>query len=267
MKKLKISIVSIGILACKLFLMSTVAAICFGIAGTAVAATLIGHWTFDSDLTDSVGSNNGTSISNAAAGASGAIIGSGAATFDGAGDAIKIDKSVISDGTFSITFWEKNASGNQGYLAAAGTGSGSEDFFWRRFNSISGKPVYAGAISALSLGETDTSQTNYPRNVWHHIALTQNAEGEVARYVDGKLMPTWKNENDHTTIANPRTGSSFTGLNGDLYIGNRKDLNRPYSGLIDDLRIYHTALSPTQIEVLATPPPPSAPKGTIIIIN
>jgi len=212
-------------------------------------AELVGHWTFDTDLTDSVGSNNGTAVGDASAGAAGAIIGKGAATFDGTSDAIYIDKSVMYDGTFTIAFWEKAVSGNVGYLVAAGTGEGYEDMFLRWASTT----TYNGALNNATF-DLGVSSVAYTQDKWHHIALTQDLSNNVTLYVDGEIMP--------STVDNPKGGSTFTGLNGNLYVGNRKDLWRPFSGLIDDLRVYDKALTQTEIQALKP-----LPTGTLIIIE
>ena len=74
------------------------------LAGSANAA-LVGHWKFDGNLTDSVGSFDANAVGNTFAGTTNGQIG-GAIALDGSGDAATISSSVINGTEFSISFWE-----------------------------------------------------------------------------------------------------------------------------------------------------------------
>ena len=79
-----------------------------------------------------------------------------------------------------------------------------------------------------------------PVGEWSHVAFTVDG-GQVRVYVDGVQR--------HAGGGFPNV---FTGADGVFSLGtNWWDL--PYRGLIDELRVYETALTPTQVEALAQP--------------
>lgn len=91
---------------------------------------------------------------------------------------------------------------------------------------------------------------------FHHVAITwSNATGQIQFYLDGVLAD---------TVSSP--GAIGIPLDTDsLSVGYNLDevgvpLGSPYSGLIDDLRIYHRVLSEAEISALfagtTTPPDP-----------
>ncbi len=216
------------------------------LAGTADAA-LIGHWKFDGNLTDSVGSLDATAVGDAAAGTTNGNIG-GAISFDGVDDAAFIASSVISGAEFSISFWEfspADATVASGYMLAAGSGGvGYDEIYLRRFGSDS----YAGAVSAdfPGLGEAVVS-----RGVWHHSLVTHTASGggTTTWYVDGALTLT-------------QTGDTWTTLNNNLYLGNRENLARDFEGLLDDLQVYDETLTLADAAFLTANPGSVVPEPT-----
>ncbi len=79
---------------------------------------------------------------------------------------------------------------------------------------------------------------------WHHIALTYDGSGKAAGlmlYVNGKLY-------DTEVLQDNLSGSIQT--SAELEVGNRQ-IGKPFSGQLDDLRFYNRALSTGEIERLA----------------
>ena len=75
-----------------------------------------------------------------------------------------------------------------------------------------------------------------PLNTWTHVALTVNASNQATLFVN--------------SIQNQVIGTITRGTDGtaEVMIGNNGDLDDPFSGRIDDLRIYNTALTQTEIQ-------------------
>ena len=79
---------------------------------------------------------------------------------------------------------------------------------------------------------------------WHHVVASYDGVAAEARiYVDGQFI------NSQTT----ERGSLF--IKGEDYpmieIGNRGDADRPWKGLIDDLRVYNYPITESEIDTLA----------------
>jgi len=206
-----------------------------------VDAGLVGHWTFDSDFGDSVGTNHGTAT-GATLDPAGMV--GGAASFDGNDDRVVIPQNVIPAPEFTVAFWEYSpgASGtNAGYMIGAGAGSGFDDVFLRRFPGAgSTADNYAGGITQVVAGQTFGDFGPYAREAWHHHVVT-HAGGRGRWYVDGDL-------------AAVQPSSTFAGLTDDLFVGNRKDLQRDFLGKIDDLQVYDQWTAPSQAKALFDTP-------------
>lgn len=86
------------------------------------------------------------------------------------------------------------------------------------------------------------AQTAVPLNQWVHISANRRA-GENARiYYNGVLQPS-------TSV--PWAGSiTYTG--SWFAIGQQKDINRPFNGLIDEVAIFNRALAQSEVQSIVT---------------
>ena len=83
-------------------------------------------------------------------------------------------------------------------------------------------------------------------NNWHHLALTYDmseATPTIRGYVDGELKGTITGYNGPLSIT-----SVHLAIGNSLEEGTAYYLNRAFDGLIDEVRIWNTALSPSTIE-------------------
>jgi len=133
---------------------------------------------------------------------------------------------------------------------------------WATTNNVSGsRSIFAygtnSTSKAMVIGQNGTSLiggafasnltvTNFwATGVWHHICLTY--DGTTAKlYADGSL------------VASQAMSWSLTLAKA--YIGRGVNSSDYWSGSIDDVRIYNTALTATQVQTIATAPP-SVPTG------
>jgi len=205
-----------------------------------VSAELVGH------LNDVVGSNHGTSVNGATVGTDNGLIG-GAASFDGVDDAIYVSSSALTGTQWSLAWWDKNpgTEPRAGYMVASGDPLGYEVLLCSLANDH--ERYYGGITMGLELDRFNgdgLSNGIYPRGQWHHHVVVNDGAGTAKWYIDGgaEVMP-------ETNV--------FTAFDSRLYIGNRKALDRPYIGLIDDLRFYNHVLSEEEVTelFLATPHP------------
>lgn len=208
------------------------------LVGTAAPSKpgLVGHWTFDADFTDSAGEHDG--VATGATLVPGGKVG-GATSFDGNDDRVVISKDVIPQQIFSLAFWEYapgTTGTNDGYIVGAGSGPGFNEIFLRRYASSGGAADdYAGDIAYPSGTFGDFGP--YARDQWHHHVVTQDSSGVGRWYIDGAL-------------AAEQPTSNFAGLNNDLFLGNRADLQRDYEGLLDDVQVYDQPLNVAQATAL-----------------
>ncbi|MBI9017724.1 MAG: immunoglobulin domain-containing protein [Phycisphaerae bacterium] len=197
---------------------------------------LIGHWPFDGNYNDIVGGNTAAGIGNPAF--VDGITGQGV-KFNGLGDqAVTVPSAAIAaDGNFTLMFWENTdaaAPENAGYICASGTAaSGHEQLYMWRWHNPGYNCEYYGNLFLVSNGglwgpipELD----QYPRGMWHHHAVTYNANTMVSHwYIDG-VAKTNTVMNTHDVLAEL------------IYLGNRQSMARPFTGVMDDFRLYNYEL-------------------------
>lgn len=220
---------------------------------TAQGAAIVGHWKFDGDLTDSVGTNDatvptpGSGTNNAFAGTANGISG-GAAAFDGVQDALTLPNAktqLITDDTYSLSFWERSPAGtNTGYFVGAGHTGGYEALFMRRtatsYDGGHDPSRFIAGIGAVS------------RQQWHHVAITLDSFAVARLYIDGVHKGT-----------NNAAAEIYDDLGSSVWLGNRPDFQRDFDGLIDDVQIYDAPLDAAQIQVMAYTPGVAADGGAV----
>jgi hypothetical protein len=157
------------------------------------------------------------------------------ASFDGDGDYIEIDQTLLNRGTddFAVSFWFKEATDSDlGQTLITGYTSGSA-------NSGVYIEIYNGDFKLVSQVKTNiisfayTSDTN-----WHHCVITRNT-GVTKIYIDNveKVSSSTPIIMDNTSGTAWRIGEHLGTANSSY----------SYDGLLNNLHIYNRALSPTEI--------------------
>jgi hypothetical protein len=198
---------------------------------------LVSHWTFDSDMNDSAGSNHGTAVNGATTGVPG-IIGGGLA-LDGVNQYVNVgnDPTLNLTGAFAISMWvyKENLNGDQvntGYYTRGGWNSGAS------LLAHGQRPVPSGAELWSNYGVDNTELVN---GQWYQIALTFDGSSTAAYYVNGKQVTSFTAS--AATSNTNATGIGVEGLNAD---GPRWYLK----GSIDDVGVYSNALTVTDMALV-----------------
>ena len=139
---------------------------------------------------------------------------------------------------FTLELWAKRTvvGGAQRHLfskcAAATWTTGCKELYFNPGNQL--------AFGSFATGDT-VSSTIADTN-WHHVAVTFTDSTNTLRiYVDGALATT-------ATKALEADGAGHV-----VTLGNQQG-NNPFSGLLDDVRIYNRVLTPAEIQAdRATP--------------
>jgi hypothetical protein len=194
------------------------------------------HWKFDetsgTTAPDSIGTNNITLSNSVLVGVAGKI--GNAASFNGSnasGDAGKID---FGTGNFTVAHWV-NVNGFKTYPAIfnnRSSASGNIGFHTRTDGTRT--------ITALiDLGTTSKrlAVTNLATGTWYHIAVSVDRAGLMKLYINGALT-------GQVDISAFKT-TSITNTDN-VRIGRDQSSNY-FNGVIDELRIYNTALSASEI--------------------
>jgi hypothetical protein len=160
--------------------------------------------------------------------------------FDGIDDYVVVERMVGTD--FTLMAWIKTnlpgdavegdypATGGDGlFFAGVLGGATNNDFILALVDT-----ELTFGVGNIAVGPTEQSVVT---GDWIHIALTRSAEsGDVAIYIDGALDTT-----DTITNTNPLT------QNPSITFGANTVHLHYYTGLMDDIRIYESALAPEQI--------------------
>lgn len=134
-------------------------------------------------------------------------------------------------GTFTLMAWVNVT--NNANTFFLGTGNGGSDG-WKFGLNV--QEAFVTANVQQHLGSTTVST-----NAWHHVAFTYN-NGAGSFFLDGIAAGT----------------GSYTGYNEDSLlasIGSRPTGTEAFTGKVDELKIYDTALTLSEIQVAAVPEP------------
>jgi hypothetical protein len=110
---------------------------------------------------------------------------------------------------------------------------GNDNYYLMASTHLDARPV-GGGIFAGSYGET-FGPAALPLDTWSHLAATYDGS-DLRLFVDGVEV-----------ASTPRTGELATSSNP-LEIGGDSFYGQHFSGLIDEVRVYNTALTEAQIQ-------------------
>jgi alkaline phosphatase D len=217
-------------------------------------ATLVAHWTFDSDFTADTGGPDYdlTPVSGATAGAVAGQFGN-AADFDRAasqyaftgGDVL----SPASDYTYSAWFninVDDITGGDRYFVLETSLGDApSGDAAWTA--SIGLRETGGDVAQIFTHPSAAVGTTTYVANMWNHIAVTFDAGGGttggiINAYLNGSATP-------FATLDDVATSTAVGGL---VIGGHRAGTGRNFDGQIDDVAFWDTVLSPAEILSLQT---------------
>ena len=171
----------------------------------------------------------------------------GGLSFDGVDDRVDLPAAVV-DGLGDVTsmLWIKTSkTGAQGLLSGANAANNNELLIF----------LASDTVVRFYTGQSDSSHVKWSipsiaDGVWHHLAVTRNtATGQVILFLDGISRGT------RTTILNPLSvapGGFLIGQEQDS-VGGGFDVTQALAGSVDDIRIYDTILTATEIATIANP--------------
>ncbi|HEX8236089.1 MAG TPA: glycoside hydrolase family 43 C-terminal domain-containing protein [Abditibacteriaceae bacterium] len=216
------------------------------------AGGLVAHYAFDGNLKDSTGrAANGSIVGNRINNTGGKItfatgVRGNAAVFDGA-SGILLPRGMLSGNEYSVALWVKPAQ----LTEITTTFFGARD----RDNWVSVVPMGLGFLNnetmvwAGSASWYDAlTKMKIPVNVWTHLSFAVR-DGAITVYVNG--APQFSGTN-FPNVFTTTTGTFALGVNW-------QDV--PFKGLMDELRVYESALTAEEIVALAqNAPQQSAPQ-------
>jgi len=207
--------------------------------------SLRGYWKLDVDATDSSSYNHSSTLmGDPVCDPNGRI--DGAVELDGIGDFIKIDdyKGVFGSQSRTCAAWINTSTGGTVLYWGNHTASGGKWMFHVQGTTGTGD----GAIRVTVAGGYIIGNTDLRGSGWHHVAAVLENDGspnvdEIRFYVDGV----------EETISAVLSRAIYTAGTDDLTIGisyNGGSSSFPFTGKIDDVRLYNRALTEAEIDEL-----------------
>jgi hypothetical protein len=155
----------------------------------------------------------------------------------------------------SIAAWVRGpgAQTNGAGIIVKGTGSGGEQYAIDvNINQLT-TPAYRFYVRSSAGVSTDCTTPVPPNGRWQHIVAVYNGPiGLMQFYVNGQLV---------SSVAGP---TSLLPNTHELSIGNRQSgaatpYNRPFTGVIDDVRLYNHAMTSNEVQQIYALAAPFAP--------
>ena len=186
---------------------------------------LLAYYKFDSDSTDSVGSNDGTDTNITY---SSGKIGNGA-VFNGSSSKINLSNITLT-GDFTVSFWFQlplSASSAWGSVIASSTSPTGAI-------SIYNYVPYVGLVGIVGTLVTATNYTYLTPGVWSYITITRTGS-DTKIYING--------------VQNGNIGTCVGTVTYDI-IGYYAQYNSYLEGTLDELGIWNRALTQNEIKTL-----------------
>lgn len=194
-------------------------------------ANLVSYWKMDNSWNDSKGTNHGAASFDAAFSTS-SRIGTHAGIFDGTGDLVTVpnDASLNLTTGFTVSAWVfVTDAATRGIVEKTVGGVTSTQYLLYIDSGLFRFTVNDGGNKTVSSSDYSANGLNR----WYHVVGVHTGAA-ISLYVDGVLQA--------STAA-----AALAGGAGALYLGNLGGGASAWSGRIDDVAIWNTALSATQI--------------------
>lgn len=145
-----------------------------------------------------------------------------------AGDFVLGEKNINLNSSFTVSGWVRHTSGGGTVLAK----SGAYQFY------INGSNKFVGNWNG---GDRITSTTSVNNGKWHYVAVAFNS-GTASLYIDGVL--------DATATGQPTPVSNTANFSIGAMWSNKSAISSVFSGDIDEIRIWNSALTAAQIRYI-----------------
>ncbi len=237
------------------------------LVGSNSHGALVSQWKFDGNANDSIGGRNGTLLGDAqfSANVPDGFSG-GSLALDGTLDKMIFDVTGVDQisGAFTVAAWVNLAESRpNGTLTWFGTRFPDDKGFDFKARLADNTAIRVDLGDGSSFPVISDTSVNLGTNVWHHVAVAVQAD-QYDLFVDGIL-------------ANHVAFGAFTPLlwdaNHDIAIGaigasgvpNGPPFGEDFNGLIDDVRVYSTALSQQEVQDSMAPEPSGVPEPATVL--
>ena len=239
-------------------------------SGGDISSGLSGHWTFDANANDSSGNNYHGTLTNGAAIDTTDLtdqVGFAKLSLDGTDDYVDLASHVsnfngLNEGTISA--WIKTTSNAAVETIFSISDAGDNQ-------SYAQLSIKNGAL-AWDIEEDNVDQIDVDTNVlvndgsWHHVAISVSTSGN-SLYIDGQRIADL-----NYSVGSSSSANFFNDVSNLDAMAIGRNINNStgewfFNGLIDDVRVYNTALSVADIAALAAEAPVATNDSATTNIN
>jgi hypothetical protein len=207
-----------------------------------VSADLVGWWKFDdgsgSTAADSSGRGQDGTLTNDPTWSSAGVYG-GCLQFDGTNDRVVVNGSwTLAQYTVSMWFRQDGGTGVQRDIVSMEDASGGHGTLLEIGTNGTLRFLHRAPMATTGGAATESlySPTAPATGTWHHAAAVKTAT-DMVMYIDGVQVATQAN------------AGTFDGTVALITIGDIDNRQmRPWPGLIDDVRLYNTALTEAEVQ-------------------
>lgn len=223
------------------------------------STNLIGYYELDGNANDVNGNNNGILMNNPTASADRFGVAAKAYTFNGTNQYMATENSYTGPSNFTISLWFKTTTTTGGKLIGFGNSqTGSSGSYDRHIYMNNVGQVYFGVYPGMV--KTINSTASYNDGQWHLATATLSSTAGVGMrlYIDGVQVAA-----DATTT----TAQAYTGYWRVVW-DNMSGWPSPptatyYDGQLDDILIYHRALSAAEVNTIYKSPDGAGNNGPL----
>jgi PKD repeat protein len=210
------------------------------------ASDLVAHWTLDEasgyTVQDEVGSYDGRLVGGPTWQPDGGRIG-GALAFDGVDDRVDVGSFEVRGDGLTVALWLRpdGFASREARLVSKATGVQEQDHYWMvsLYGAALRFRLKTDGLTSTLLADDDVLLAGK----WLHVACTYD-KNEMRIYGNGTLL-----------VSAAKSGEVDVSATAAVALGNQPvgAGDRAFDGQLDDVRIYHRALSETEIAALANP--------------
>jgi len=212
--------------------------------------SLVSYWSFNegtgTTTYDQWEGNNGTLGGDPEWKSGGECVSGKCLEFDGDGDYVNCGNNAslwMRTNNYTVAFWFKlNRDANSAYemyirTGAGGSGLNRDGYYISQYNNSLLQISFSDGVIDRTFSYISLPSSPYDHN-WHHIVIVFNRSSNIIGYYDG-------NQSNSAIDISARQGDVIN--ENTLNIGGWGSSNS-LSGLIDEVRIYNSAVSITQIQ-------------------
>ena len=218
---------------------------------SAITATnLIARYKFSGNANDASGNNNGTLQNAPSLTADRFGNANSAYSFNGTSQYVSTANSYPNPAAqqFTVSIWFNTTSVTGGKLIGFGnTQTGLEDNYDRHLYMNNIGQIYFGVYTGSA--QTIQSSSTYNDGKWHQATATLSSANGLVLYMDGIQVAA----NASVTTAEIYTGYWRIGY-GNLNGWPSAPTNQYFTGILDDVEVYHRALSASEVSTLYSSP-------------